>query len=91
MARYEGKISRDERVREEHERQILVAIEAQNEIDRANARYARKNDCDFISPIAAYIDPRYGEIIDGTDWLIYPQLKELENIDAMLDFERQKI
>nr|WP_314399191.1 hypothetical protein [uncultured Campylobacter sp.] len=76
LARYEGKISRDERVREEHERRILAAIRVQNEIDRANARWAVKNDRDFISPIAAYIDPRYGEIIDGTDWLLYPQIKE---------------
>lgn len=91
LARSEGKISRDPRIREEHERQILVAIEAQNEIDRANARWAIENDRDFISPIAAYIDPRYGEIIDGTDWLLYPQLKERENIDALIAFERRKI
>lgn len=91
LARYEGKISRDERVREEHERRILRAIEVQNEIDRANARYALKNDLDFISPIATYTDPRYGEIIDGTDWLLAPQMKELENIDSLIDFERRKI
>ena len=91
LARYNGQISRDERVREEHERRILASIEAQNEIDRANARWAIENDRDFISPIAAYIDPRYGEIIDGTDWLLYPQLKERENIDALIAFERRKI
>lgn len=91
LARYEGKISRDERVREEHERRILRAIEVQNEIDRANARYALKNDLDFISPIATYTDPRYGEIIDGTDWLLAPQMKELENIDSLIAFERRKI
>lgn len=91
LARYEGKISRDPRVREEHERRILASIEAQNEIDRANARWAMKNDRDFISPIACYVDPRYGEIVDGSDWLLYSQMKELENIDALIDFERRKI
>ena len=91
LARYDGKISRDPRVREEHERHTLARIEHQNEIDRANARWAIENDRDFISPIAAYIDPRYGEIIDGTDWLLYPQLKERENIDALIAFERRKI
>lgn len=90
LARHEGKISRDPRVRAEHERQILVAIEAQNEIDRANARHALKNDRDFISPIACYVDPRYGEVVDGTDWLLYPQLKERENIDSLIAFERAK-
>lgn len=91
LARYDGKISRDPRVREEHEHHTLARIEHQNEIDRANARWAIENDRDFISPIAAYIDPRYGEIIDGTDWLLYPQLKERENIDALIAFERRKI
>ena len=91
LARYDGKISRDPRVREEHERHTLARIEHQNEIDRANARYARKNDCDFISPIACYVDPRYGEIVDGSDWLLYSQMKELENIDSLIAFERRKI
>ena len=91
LERYDGKISRDPRVREEHERRILARIEHQNEIDRANARWAIKNDRDFISPIATYIDPRRGELIDGTSWLLAPQKKELENIDSLIAFERRKI
>ena len=91
LARHSGEISRAPRVREEHERRILIAIDAQNEVDRANARWAMKNDRDFISPIACYIDPRYGEVVDGTDWLLYAQTKELENIDALINFERRKI
>lgn len=91
LARHNGEIPRDPRVRAEHERRILASIEAQNEIDRANARYALKNDRDFISPISCYVDPRYGEIIDGTDWLLAPQMKELENINSLIAFERRKI
>ena len=90
LARSEGKISRDEKVREEHERRILGAIEAQNEIDRANARHALKNDRDFISPIACYVDQRYGEIIDGTGWLLAPQIQSIIELDALIDFERRK-
>lgn len=90
LARQERKIPRDPRIREEHERRILTAIQAQNEIDRANARYALKNDRDFISPLACYVDQRYGEIVDGSDWLLYPQLKELETIETLIDFERRK-
>lgn len=91
LARYDGKISRDPRVREEHERHILAAIATQNEIDRANARHALKNDRDFISPIACYVDPRYGEIIDGTDWLLDSQIQSIIQLGVMIDFERRKI
>lgn len=91
LARYNGQISRDERVREEHERRILASIEAQNEIDRANARWAIENDRDFISPIACYVDPRRGELIDGTGWLLAPQSQSLIELDALIDFERRRI
>ena len=90
LRRYGGEIGRDERVREEHERHILNIIKYQEEIDCANARWAIKNDRDFISPIAEYTDQRYGDIIDGTDWLLDPQRRSIIELDALIDFERRR-
>ena len=77
-------------MREEHERHILNIIKYQEEIDCANARWAIKNDRDFISPIAEYTDQRYGDIIDGTDWLLDPQRRSIIELDALIDFERRR-
>ena len=90
LALCEGKIPRDPRVRAEHERRILAAIKSQDEIDRANARWAIKNDRDFISPLACYVDPLRDELIDGTGWLLAPQIQSIIELDALIDFERRK-
>ena len=104
IRRYNGEIGRDERIREEHEKYVLLRLEEQMKIDDANMARAIRLDLPFWSPIEAnpngeiyYYEKMFaaakdrpGVFLTLPDWLLDPQRRSIIELDAMIAYERRK-
>ena len=105
IRRYGGEIGRDERVRKEHEKYVLLRLEEQMKIDKSNMARAIRLDLPFWSPIISNPDgeiyyyekmfapakDRPGVFLPVEDWLLDPQVQSIIELGVMIDFERRKI
>jgi hypothetical protein len=104
IRRYGGEIGRDERVREEHEKYVLLRLEEQMKIDKSNMARAIRLGEPFWSAIESNPDgeiyyyekmfaaakDRPGVFLSLPDWLLDPQSRSIVELDALIDFERRK-